>query len=437
MKRGFRIVLIVAVLGLFPFMQASADVTTNINGEVRIRPEFRDNADFDKAADDTQSFYGQRLRLGFNARINTDLSGFIQLQDSRIWGTDDPVTDKSPEKVDVHQAYVVLNRICGLALDLKVGRQELMYGDSRLVGLNSWGNGRAFDAIKLMYIGDTVGVDIWTAKVMENNSCSGVVGCTAPVTGASGQDTDFYGIYSTVKENPIPESNLQGYILYKYDGPTNLSEYTVGARLAGKASGVGIDYTGEFAYQFGDKGNPVTSSAYRLVNISAYALAGEAGYTMANLIWSPRVAIEYDLATGDNDSTDKDYKTFDQLYPTNHAQYGYMDYQGWKNMKDVTLKVSVKPSDKSLLYAAYHMFSLAEENDSWYAADGTVKMPGGIGKGTVGQELDLLVRHIYNQNLKIEAGISEFFTGDFIKNQTNITDNENSTWAYIMGTVSF
>ena len=453
MKRILLIVLIVVMFNSFLVMQASADVATGINGELRLRPEYRENADFDKTAPDTQSFYNQRIRLGFNARINSDLSGFVQLQDSRIWGADALITDSlavagnTNEGVDLHQGYVVLGNISGLPLSLKVGRQEIAYGDQRLVGSFGWSNqGRAFDAIRLMYMGDIADIDFWTAKVTENNSCGGGVGCTASPANKSGQDIDFYGIYSTLKDNPVPDSNLQAYLLYKRDGATglegkiNLSEYTLGARLGGKVSEVGIDYTGEFAYQFGTNANAKAddgTTKTKSVDIAAYAFAVEAGYSIPGIAWNPRVAVEYDSATGSK-SVDKD-TTFDQLYPTNHALYGYMDYQGWMNMNDITLKLSTRPSDKSFYYLAYHMLSLAEKKDAWYGADGKARTGFGSSasnsKDAVGHEVDLLARYTVNQNLKLEAGVSEFFKGDFI--EAKVANSENSTWAYLMGTVSF
>lgn len=438
MKRGWLIALVAGMFNLFLITQASAELTTSWTGEYRLRPEFRDNADFDEDADDTQSFYGQRVRLGVDAKITGDLSGFVQFQDTRNWGGDKILTDTdtSNQLVDIHQAFVTLSNIKSLPLGLKVGRQELNYGDQRLIGGFGWSNqGRAFDAIKLMYSTEIADLDFWTAKVDENNSSGG----------KADQDTDFYGLYATLKSNPIPDSNLQAYLLYKRNGDAGLggdiklSEYTLGARLAGKVSGIGVDYTGEFAYQLGDNADaadaPTTKT--KQVDISAYALAVEAGYAIPNVAWSPRVAVEYDYATG-SDSADED-NTFNNLYPTNHLHYGYMDYQGWSNMSAIALKASAKPTDKCYLYLAYWLFSLAEEKDGWYNAAGLT--PGFRAadatntEDEVGQELDLVARHIFNPNLKVEAGISQFFVGDYIKKK--VTNEDDSTWAYLMGTVGF
>lgn len=448
MKKGWIIILVAVMFNLFLFMQASAEVTTSINGELRLRPEFRDQADFNDARNDTQSFYGQRIRLGVNAKITPDLSGYVQLQDTRTWGNDlfTDTIGNTNQGVDIHQGFVLWNNLGGHPLGLKVGRQELNYGDQRLIGGFGWSNnGRAFDALKLMYATDMVDLDFWTAKVVEANSCnvttSPAVGCALPTAGAD-EDTDFYGLYATFK-TLIPDNNLQAYLLYNRNGSDangndeiDLSEYTLGARLAGKVSGVGIDYTGEVAYQLGDNGGSGGATTDK-VDISAWALAVEAGYTIP-ATWSPRVAVEYDLASGSDDPTDED-NTFNNLFPTNHLHYGYMDYQAWMNMQDIVLKVSAKPSDKCWIYLAYHMFTLAEEADAWYGANGLPRPGFGASAANtedeVGQELDLVARHTFNPNLKVEAGISQFFAGDFI--ESVVAESEDSTWAYIMGTVNF
>ena len=63
----------------------------------------------------------------------------------------------------MHQAYLVLGNAKQFPISAKVGRQELSYGDERLVGAFDWNNiGRVFDAAKLRYENDTLWVDAFT-----------------------------------------------------------------------------------------------------------------------------------------------------------------------------------------------------------------------------------------------------------------------------------
>ena len=53
---------------------------------------------------------------------------------------------------DLRQAYVELGNPAKFPLVAKVGRQEFIYGDERLIGAFDWNNfSRTFDAVKLRY----------------------------------------------------------------------------------------------------------------------------------------------------------------------------------------------------------------------------------------------------------------------------------------------
>ena len=53
-------------------------------------------------------------------------------------------------------------------LSLKIGRQEMTYGDQRFIGLTDWSNtGRSFDAARLRYqAGKKSWINLFTARVV-------------------------------------------------------------------------------------------------------------------------------------------------------------------------------------------------------------------------------------------------------------------------------
>ena len=75
------------------------------------------------------------------------------------------------------------------------------------------------------------------------------------------------------------------------------------------------DWEFEGVGQIGDRGP---------LDHASFAIHGEAGYTFADTMWTPRVALGYDFSPGDDDPTDGDNETFDNLFPTNHIHYGQM-----------------------------------------------------------------------------------------------------------------
>jgi hypothetical protein len=76
----------------------------------------------------------------------------VQFQDSRAAGRRVPVPAAVENPFDIHNAFVELGKPGNDGWSLRVGRQELAYGDERLVGPANWGNvGRVFDAARVAY----------------------------------------------------------------------------------------------------------------------------------------------------------------------------------------------------------------------------------------------------------------------------------------------
>src|SRR3546814_6436384 len=78
------------------------------------------------------------------------------------------------------------------------------------------------------------------------------------------------------------------------------------------------DYELEAAYQFGDIRASSTADAAKL-DVSAYFVHAEVGYQF-KAPWSPRVSVEYDLASGDKRG--RNYGRFDSLYGPRRSDFG-------------------------------------------------------------------------------------------------------------------
>jgi hypothetical protein len=202
----------------------------------------------------------------------------------------------------------------------------------------------------------------------------------------------------------------------------------------GKAANESIDFTGEGAYQSGTMAARGTTPES---DIAAYAVAIKAGYTLPAAM-KPRIGLEYDRASGDSDSADDKFETFENLFPTNHPFYGVMDYVGWRNMQDLRLSLSAKPSPTTGVSLDYHTFSLVEDGDNWYAASGAVfrTTPGGNTETDLGQEIDLVGYVMVKEKVRIEAGYGRFMPGDYV--DVNFpTASDTSDWFYLQAGVTF
>jgi hypothetical protein len=404
-------------------------------GEIRLRPEVRDR-NLDPFFTGVDSFIGQRVRLHAKAKLSNDLTRFVEIQDSRSWGAEFSTTN-SIRGVDLHQAYIQADHVLTSDLSLKIGRQELSYGNERLVGAFDWDFvGRSFDAIKAVYAKKSWSADIFAARVVYGFAGFG----PAPGNGIS-QDfsfalahQDFYGVYlKFLNDNPTQKLEAYGFLLRdNFSSRGEVGErrdstgiYTVGARHEIRSQG-GFYYDGEAAFQTGHRGPD---------DHRALALAGSVG----KYFKSPRKShfgFEYDFATGDGDFRDGKSREFINLFPNNHIHYGYIDFLGWRNMHDFRLNFGFDPASKLSLDADYHKFLLHKGDGIWSSASGFFLGfdPSGSSGRELGQELDFTLRFPYKEHMNFLAGYSLFLPGRFAR-LTRTSDL--SHFSYIQTRINF
>ena len=360
-----------------------------------------------------------RTRLGVAVETNQKVNGFIQIQDSRNWGRLTTVATNS-DLVDLHQGYVDVLDLFAEPLDLRVGRQELQYGDQRLVSPLDWSNvGRAWDGARLRWRGTSFTVDLFETVVKEVNTAR--------------RNANFWGVYASCKAVPKHEFDAflfgrdqrDGTFTNEHGTLGNLSDRTVGARAKGAAGA--FDYTGEADWQFGRKAGQ---------RVRAWALAATGGYTFDHSL-KPRVGVEYDFASGDSNPSDNKVSTFDPLYPFGHAYQGYQDVFSWKNGHDFKGSVSVDPKPDWRVQADYHHFRLHHAFDAWYDATGAAiiarSATGAPGKD-IGNEVDLHVKGKFREVVTLWFGYSRFFAGSYVKATTTRGDRD---WGFFQAAFNF
>lgn len=397
--------------------------SVKFGGQLRFRGEFRTvknygNADVDRNVD----FVIQRTRFDADFRVTENIRAFVQIQDSRNWG-EEGSTLNDLEGVDIHQAYVDYENVFGHPITVRAGRQELSYGDQRLVSPLDWHPvGRSFDGVRTWYEGEEFQVDFFAMNVLEASTVPG---------GEAWDDQVFGGLYFTT--SAIERHVFDAYVFFRhfntetFIGETgsvgDLTDGTVGFRFKGKTAG--FDYSAEAVFQFGERGDD---------DVKAYAWAVVAGYTF-DCTWSPRIGVEWDFASGDQDPTDGDYETFDPLFAFVHAYQGYLDIFAWRNGHDVALKVSAKPTDDLFMEIATHFFRLDSDSDAWYNAPGRPirRVAGGV-DNNVGIELDLHFKYRLDSATNLWFGYSHFFAGDYVEQTGKSPDTD---WIFFQVTLDF
>ena len=393
-----------------------------IGGQFRIRGEFRTVKNYAGGVQEDTDFVIQRTRLHFDFDVVENLRAFVQLQDSRRWGDENsPTTDL--EGVDIHQAFLDFQNVFGHDWTFRVGRQELSYGDQRLVSPLDWHPvGRSWDGVRTWYTTDTFQLDAFVTNVSERS--------IAP-DGEQDDDHVFSGIYFHYTGWENHEVDL--YFFYRnftsgtFVGEDGLfgdrEEATVGLRFKGKSGGFG--YSAEGVYQFGNNAND---------DIDAYAWALLVSYTFDS-DWKPSISLEWTFASGDDDPTDGNAETFNPLYPFGHYFQGFLDIFAWRNGHDLVLRLSAKPSKDWWVQAAFHYFLLDSDRDAWYNAGGApIRRVGGGVSNEVGAELDIHAKYNLNAATKLWFGYSHFFAGNYVE---DTGDSPDTDWVYFQMTINF
>ncbi len=407
-----------------------------ISVETRLRLEARDDYDFSKNADTgataTDTFYLLRTRLMLDANVSEAIRAFVQLQDSRIWdsATANRFSIGFRDEFDVRQAYVdyKLKEVASAleAFTIRAGRQELAYGDERLVGGFNWSNvAQSFDAVKLIYTDKNFSIDGWLGEKVP-------IDIRSPNNWYD-DDEGFHGTYATYKG--IDKHKIDLYYLYRNtsepvtfgpSGSRKLNESTAGLRLRGEKM-KDFDYTLEGAYQFGEFGSQ---------DVSAHAVIALAGYTFSKIPWSPRLGVQWNFASGDKDSTDNERNTFDNLWPTNHLHYGYIDFVSLQNLNAYNVKLNLSPAKKFSLQGDYWLFYLDETTDVAYNAGRGVLRAASqrAASGYLGSEADVVAKYNWNKNLQLEGGYAHFFAGTFLE---RTGANDDADFFYLQSLLKF
>jgi hypothetical protein len=423
----------------------------------RVRWEIKDNAfDFNDGVRtiNDDNWVLNRFRLGVGVQPTDWLKVYAQVQDAREWLSDRADIPgvfgaDGDDSFDLRQAYVEL---AVNEWGLKLGRQVLQYGDDRLIGPGDWGNlGNVFDAVKLTYKGQG-----WSIDAFASTRVTQARGHFNQSDLFNGNETHreqvFSGLYFSTKALSFADTDV--YALHLHQAG-NTDFFTLGTRLKSKpaapapmqhdgksmkhdgktvcpppAAANPWDWDAEFAFQFGEVGGR---------DLSAFAGHVGLGYTIPGCPINSRIGLEYNYATGDGDPTDGDVETFQNLFPSNHKFYGFMDAFSWQNIHDVAVSWKAKPCTNVTARLDYHAFWLADTNDVWYRANGTTAVrplsPAARNASSyAGSELDLIVTWQARKELAIEAGYSHFFAGSYL-GDTGAQDDAN--FGYVQATISF
>jgi hypothetical protein len=423
---------------LMPFAAAaaqtpapSAGVATTLPlsffGEVRLRPEWF------SAASTTPGDQYTYLRARLGVRIDPAPGARIVLQgqDSRVFGAEanSTASAQAADLFDLHQAYLeVYNQSGPLSATVRAGRQEMAFGNQRLIGVSNWTNtGRTFDAVRVL-----VEPRVSTESATGTPWTATLVGAAIEERGArfdepasATADHLLAGLYAT--HTVFGDGVLDGTVLYDrnahYRAYNDANRTTFDSHLTTRLGPAPLHAELEGAWQTGRQ--HVTESGASQ-DLDAWLAAAR----LATLPAGSRrafIGIGADILSGDATPVDGHYTAFATMYPSNHGFYGLMDLIGdpssstqERGLVDLLANGSIGLTTRSTLRAELHHFATAAGTDR-----------------PLGWEADLGLPTRINHAATIDVGYSAFHADDGAGVVGLADPGKTRSWVYVQLTVGF
>jgi hypothetical protein len=459
--------------GLFESVEGGLFFT----GLFRSRFEARvDNVDFnseDTGLDDSGYGFNGRFRLGFGAALYREVLDGAESRDEsprrlqvtaltefQSYGTfannsyvNVPSAAGLPvpfafniltepfEDVGLYQGYLYFQKLLDESVNIKVGRQEMVFGNELILGNNSFYDGTVHDGLVVSL--DRKLENDWRLSFAYAKQAASDSGIASSVK--SFDEDEFFTFYGEIF--PSDELQIDAYALYYnarsgvndifvtgstafiFDGaltpPILGRHWTIGSRVQAtklEALGGRLTLSGEAAFQFGEDDSsaagrrsihgwtaefvsnfrfeedsdlkPIATVAY------LYAGGGEPGANGAIGFQPLFVNRHFEaLQLNAREVTEKIY------YPGG-GRYGNMDEIPLFNIHTFKAAVSVEATRGVEIGAAYIFAATADDQ--------------GYGTGVYGHEFDVFASYTYSNNLQFAANFGVFFPGKTARDFSNL-----------------
>jgi hypothetical protein len=397
-------VSVLTVIVLCPSASSARQSTTDLSpedrwtiaAEVRIQYERFRNEEWGESPEDTSGYLLQRFIVGARGRINSRLATYFEIKSGLETGRAGGPRVPDEDQLDVHQAYADI----GLGQSvLRVGRQELMYGSSRIISVRDLNVRQSFDAIRWLARGRRWRLDVFGATAAKT--------ATGVFDDAVDSTRMLWGAYAVRAAKPSRGVDLY-YLGYrntraKFDDAAGVEHrHSIGARLWG--SHRAIDYNTELIGQWGGIGAST---------IRAWTIASETGYRLPAP--SAHIVVRADVTSGDPERGDGRLGTFNALFPRG-SYFGLIASAGPLNHVDIHPRLEWRAFEKALLTVEWLTYWRTETADGIYATSGRLLRSGlGTRSRLVGRSPGVTLQWDQSRQWSVLGHVSRFSAGPFIQ----------------------
>ena len=378
-----------------------------IGGESRLRYEYYHNEGLSNLPYSTNGYFQQRTMLHADLHVAKYFRLFTQLSTSTTHGRKGgarPVVDQ--DKLDLNQAFFDISfQQKNNSYYLRTGRQELYFGNGKLVDPREGPNARLnFDAICFIATTKKVRVDAFVSQPV--NTKNGFFDNTRNT------NTLFWGLYSTWK---LSKQNNLGLDIY-YFGIRNKAalfekgtgeevRHTVGFRFFGSYKGFGIDYE-----------NMLQAGTFSNYNILAWATTLNISYQLPASLLHTKIGLGGAINSGDKGIGNTHLGTYNALFPTGFYFGPPAIILGPANLMGVSPSFVSVITKKILFLPNWNFFWRQSLTDGIYAPNTFLLRRGAATSSRyIGNQLNLTLRWQVTPHIVLLPSYARFNSGDFLK----------------------
>ena len=393
-------------LKFIPLDEASGRYVS-LGGEARLLYEIVNNGAFGADPPDDNGYFLKRVLMHADVHPADRFRGFLQFQAANESGRAAGPRVEDEDAFDVNQAFVdwTFHRKGSDHAVLRIGRQELEFGVSRLISARDGLNTRqAFDGVRTF---GRLGRWNYNANAVRTvNTDPGVF------DNDSGSDNMYAGASAWTETGFLPArgsitffSNFRRQQNVQFDvGQGEDERHTTGIRLWRR--GEPLDYNWEGGIQRG---------TFDDFKIRAWYFASETGYTRVAAPGRPRFGLRFDITSGDRNPDDDEVNTFNSLFSST-SYSGLAGQLGPSNVLDIAPSVSYSLRDDIRLTAGIIGFWRVSRNDGIYSTTGSLRRTGQLSDARhVGNQATLQAIYTPSRHWIWLATASRFEAGRFLE----------------------
>jgi hypothetical protein len=356
------------------------------------------NEEWSAAPHDRDGYWLQRYMFHVRRKLGTRAQALVEMKSGIELGRTGGPRVPDEDVFDLHQGYVDVR--LGI-MNLRVGRQELQFGSSRLISVRDLNVRQSFDAVR-----GTVVRAAWHLDGFASWPVTTHPNALDDSTDQARRLWGVYGVHHSARSSHTVDLYYLGYGRdnARFDGGRGRElRHSIGTRLSGSTGTA--NYNVEAVGQWDSVGQS---------RIRAWGVASDTGYRLS-LSMRPRLGLRADTTSGDRDPMDTTLGTFNALFAS-AAYFGLIATSGPANHLDVQPQLGLEVSHTVSVSVGWLVFWRREAADGIYTWSGQLlRSAVGTHSQFVGHSPSVTVRWTVNPHLSLSGDVSGFTAGQFIR----------------------